>query len=382
MVKLAVKLEYQILSSELESLLVEAELIRTLQPQFNVLLKDDKSSLYIVVTKEEFPKIVKTRKRELVRKNISGQVIGPFPSSYKLNEVLKIVRPIFKWCDKKTRDNQACFYHHLDLCSGACVRQITPEEYQANIKQLVLFLRGKKKLVSNNLRMMMKQAAKEEKFELANRYKQMIQLIEEVTNPEFRLKPDLALPVFQLKQKEIGLINLSQMMGTYLNNLPPNYPLNRIEGYDVSNIQGTNAAVSMVVFINGQPEKKLYRVFNIRTLKTPNDFAMLKEALIRRQNHPEWGKPDLIIIDGGKGQLKSALAAWKWPNPVISIEKHPDRLIFPRITSIEGRKTSDYSVIKLEKEHPALKLVANVRDESHRFAKKQHIRLRTKNLLS
>jgi excinuclease ABC subunit C len=145
-----------------------------------------------------------------------------------------------------------------------------------------------------------------------------------------------------------------------------------------------------VTFINGQADTSEYRLFNIRTLDTPNDFAMLQEALLRRQNHQEWGIPNLMVIDGGKGQLRSALKAWHWTVPMISIAKKPDRLIFPifPITdkdipqdeprNLDGLK---YEEVKLPPDHPALNLIQRIRDESHRFSKKQHTRLRQKTML-
>ena len=354
------------LESELEALLVEAELIRVHQPFFNIRLKDDKSPIYVVITDETFPQVLKKRKTDIVREKPQGTVLGPFQSGGKLNEVLKIARKIFPWCSNPQGGRQ-CFYHHLDLCPGACIGEVSAEEYQENIQSLKLFLRGKKKTVVKELAEKMGRASAEQRFEKAQALKEKIELIEEVTRKQYRLSPNLVLPGFGMAQVQQGLVELQKILQTYTN-FPKQKSLQRIEGYDVSNIQGTNAAVAMVVFSDGQPNNKEYRLFNVKTINTPNDYQMMKEAIARRQNHSEWDKPDLVVIDGGKGQVRAALSIWQWSNPVIGIAKNPDRLIVP--TNQVGRKI-DYAVIKLDRDHPALKLVQQVRNESHRFSKKQ-----------
>ncbi len=376
MVQTAEKVEFEILSSELEALLIEAELIRAHQPFYNIRLKDDKTPIYLVITAEKFPRVLKKRKTDLVKEKPKGTILGPFPSGVKLNEVLKIARKIFPWCSDPDGD-RACFYHHLELCPGACVGEISEKDYRENIESLILFLRGKKKVVLKDLITKMKQAADKQQFEKAQLYKERVQLIEEVTSKQYRLSPDLVLPSFGLQQAQQGMVELQKILQTYLA-WPKSKKLKRIEGYDVSNIQGKNAAVAQVVFTDGRADKEEYRLYNIITLDTPNDYQMMKEALARRQNHPEWDKPDLVIVDGGKGQIRAALSNWQWDNPVIGIAKNPDRLIIP--TDQDGRKI-DYEVLKLDKNHPALKLAQQVRDEAHRFSKKQYSRRHTKQLL-
>jgi excinuclease ABC subunit C len=372
----AKRVEFEVLESELEALLIEAELIRIHQPFFNIRLKDDKTPIYLVITKEKFPQVIKKRKTDLIKEKPAGTVLGPFQSSSKLDEVLKIARQIFPWC-KNPDGGRACFYYHLDLCPGPCIGEISQEDYQENISSLILFLKGKKRAVVRELANKMKRAAAKQQFEKAQRYKEKVQLIEEVTQKQYRLSPNLVLPGFGMEQLQQGLVELQKFLQAYTS-FPKKKKLARIEGYDVSNIQGKDAAVSMVVFNNGQPNKQEYRLFNIYSLDTPNDYQMLKEALIRRQNHPEWDKPDLVVVDGGKGQVRAALNTWQWDNPTIGIAKNPDRLVIP--TNKKGRKI-DYEVLKLDKNHPALKLVQQVRDEAHRFAKNQFHRRRAKKLL-
>lgn len=385
----AKKLTFKVLSSELEALLVEAELIRTYQPEFNVLLKDDKSPLYIWITAEDFPQVETIRKKDAVAKHIKGTVLGPYQSAYKVREVLKLVRPVFRWCaHPNTSQNRACFYYHIDQCSGACVGEISQKEYQHQMRQLTDFLRGKKHEIITELKQELTEFSQSLAYEKAARVRDQLKIITEITRPTFKLKPSLLLN--QSLTNSIatdGTIYLKALLHQHMA-VPKQYPLKRIEGYDVSNTQGTLASVAMVTFMNGSPEKAEYRLFNIKTLDTPNDYHMMKEALLRRQNHPEWGRPQLLVIDGGKGQLRAALSVWQWRTPLISIAKNPDRIIIPQL-SFQDKKTDElyplknleYAVIKLPSSHPALKLVQQIRDEAHRFSKKQHSRRRTKSLL-
>jgi excinuclease ABC subunit C len=372
MVSLAAEVRFEILESELEALLTEAELINTHQPQFNTLLKDDKSPLYLLITKETFPKLLQLRKTDLRHTAHAGTILGPFQSGYKLKEVLKLARRIFPWCNQgPAGTNQirpkACFYHHLDLCPGVCVNKISAETYQATMKELTLFLQGKKKAVITEIKHKLTEASAAEAYEAASRYKKQLEAIAAVTAKHYRMGPELILPNFNQAETAAGLQFLQKLLSDYLQ-LPKGYPLHRIEGYDVSNIQGTNAAVSQVVLTDGVVDSSQYRVFNIKGLDTPNDYEMLREALTRRQNHPEWGEPDLIVIDGGKGQVRASLSVWKWQTKLIGIAKDPDRLVLP----IQTNGKLEYQLITLPVGHPALKLIQKLRDEAHRFAKKQH----------
>lgn len=389
LVSTAHEIRTQVLTSELEALLVEAELIRTYRPRFNILLKDDKSPIYVHITNEKFPRVTAVRKNEIISQHLKGTILGPFQSAYKLREVLYIARDIFPWCSErgnKEEESKPCFYYHIGLCSGACIGEISEEEYKEQIKRLVLFLRGKKSEVVSLLESQMKTAAEKEHFEKAARLRDQQQLITEVTRPTFHMKPDLLLSTpLTGKTHQERILHLRRVLHTY-QAVAANSPLTRIECYDVSNISGELAAVAMVVFVNGEAAKAEYRLFNIRTLNTPNDYHMMKEALLRRQNHPEWGRPDLVVIDGGKGQLRAALNVWQWHNPVISIAKDPDRLIIPDLASLNSLDAKGslsglkYHVVALPETHPGLQLIQNLRDEAHRFSKKQFSRRKLKNM--
>lgn len=381
LVQKAKKVRWEILESELEALFIEAELIRSHQPQYNILLKDDKTPLYVHISKAKYPTVDTIRKKEIPKLSKKGTIIGPFQSSYKLKTVLRLVRPIFPWCNKakKEKTKKACFYYHLDLCPGACTGEISREDYAENIKQLTQFLKGKSKELLKDLKKQMKLAANERAYEKAALLRDRVKLIEEVIHPKFRLSPDMTLPRLQTNFAKEALVQLRRILRQNID-LPVTYPLERVEGYDVSNTQGSNASVAMVVFTNGETNNSEYRLFNIRTLDTPNDYHMMKEALLRRQNHPEWQKPNLVLIDGGKGQLRAALQVWQWPGVVISIAKNPDRIIIPKTKQSEKDK-QEYAVVKLASNHPALQLLQQVRDESHRFSKKQHLRRQVKDML-
>jgi excinuclease ABC subunit C len=398
MVLEATTLKYEVQESELVALLVEAELIRLHQPQFNVLLKDDKTPLYIYITRDFYPQIKTIRKKEVKRLMASAglgkhDIFGPYQSAYRAKEILKMVRPIFRWCDHPATQQQydhrdklvlrPCFYYHIQRCSGACIAKISPQEYQGMIQQLKKFLAGKSSEVLKYFKEQMKVASQKLEYEQAAQFRDGIRLIESFLKPTFKIKPDLKLPKLYESMVHEGLVHLRKEIRQFYS-LSNDYPLHRIEGFDVSNIQGKNAAVSMVVFTEGKPDKANYRVFNIRTLDTPNDYHMMKEAIVRRQNHPEWGHPSLILIDGGRGQLRSALSVWGWEVPVVSIVKNPDRLVIPIFEDPSNRTLSNlkYHFVHFPEDHPTLTLIRQIRDESHRFAKKQHTKLRNRAIVT
>lgn len=387
----AASVRYQELGSELEAIFVEADLIREHQPHYNIRLRDDKSPIYVVITSGVFPRVLTARRTDLDREDLRrATVIGPFQSSYMLKKVLRAVRPSFGWCNqaaKQFKDEEdwqqrhqeanlrPCFYAHLHICSGACVGKVDPHNYKNMIRRLRMFLKGQTRAVQKELKKEIETAAKQQDFELAAQLKAQYEAIETITNPEFKVGPDIALPRLQSHFSAQAVKQISQVVRTH-QDLPLTWRARRIEGYDVSNVSGKYATVSMVVFIDGAPSKKHYRIFHIRRKDTPDDYGMLREALERRQNHAEWGEPDLILIDGGKGQLSSAQASWQWASPVASIAKRPDRLMLP---ATKNRDRLEKPVRELAQ---AGQLLQQIRDESHRFAKKHvHKRLRQRDII-
>lgn len=189
--------------------------------------------------------------------------------------------------------------------------------------------------------------------------------------PKFKLKPSSVLPILTQDETHGRLIHLHRLLKKQLP-LPPKYPLIRLEAYDISNLQGTNPTGSMVVFKHGQPAPAEYRHFKIRSLNAPHDLQMLKEILSRRLKHPEWGMPNLILIDGGINQVKAALSLIPWDIPIIGLAKILDRLINLRLRgpTLQAIKTI------LPPHNPGTFLLQHLRNESHRFAQRLHLYLR------
>jgi excinuclease ABC subunit C len=327
----AKKLDIIETDSVLEALILEALLIKKFQPRYNVKEKDDKSFLEIVITKEEWPRVLLVRSKD---KEPKGVRFGPFPRSGEAKEALKILRKIFPFRDRcKPESGKPCFNNQIKLCPGVCSGEVSKEDYKKNINHLKLFLRGNKKRLIKELEKEMEKASKEEKFEKAI---------------EFRNR------LFSLRHVEdIALLGQSVSEGSNWG---------RIETYDISNISGKYGVGSMVVFEHGQIAKDHYRKFKIRTIQQANDIGMLKEVFKRRLNHKEWPLPDLVLVDGGVGQVNAAKEFFK-DIPVVGIAKGPSRR--------NDRLFKGDPKIKL-----SLKLAKQMRDEAHRFAILYHRKLR------
>jgi len=239
--------------------------------------------------------------------------------------------------------------------------------YSGTIKQVIKFFKGEKKSLSSELKQAMKKAVKKQDFEEAGRIKKQIQDLEYITSPSKKFV-DLGLPILPEDRRQKELEGLCRLLGLK--------SLGRIECFDVSNIQGRDATGSMVVFVNGLAEKSEYRKFKIRIKQEPDDVAMIREVISRRLNHPEWEYPDLIVVDGGKGQVGAVLFELKERKikiPVIGLAKKEEKIILPKFPI-------QFKEITLSRESPALHLLQRVRDEAHRFAITYHKKLRIKSL--
>lgn len=359
----AQQVKFKVLDSEIESLLIEAELINTYQPHYNILLKDDKSPLYINITKEEFPRVLLDRKKQFTS-------FGPFTSSTQAKSILHFARRIFPFCNatpKQKANNKTCFYYHLKLCPGACCGQISPSDYSQIIDNLKLFLSGKKKRLIQQLNRQIKAYAQGQLYEQAAQVRDQLQSLQALLAP--RSAPEINLPTLTQDKHAEQLKHLNRILRR-LFSLPGEFPLSRIEGYDISNLQGQKATGSLVVLTNGQIDKSQYRRFKIRSLQTPNDPAMIKEVLTRRVKHSQWPTPNLIVVDGGITQLKAAQSVIPWNIPLVGLAKHPDHLV-----TINKK-------LKLDPKNPGTKLLQTLRDESHRFAKSYHSHLRSRSISS
>lgn len=393
----ATKLEWIELSSDIEALIKESELIKRYRPKFNVLMRDDKNYFYVGLTQEAFPKIFVThqpkkstnnesvpnkRIRTFVKNSIfvDANYIGPFTSGSALYQTLKILRRIFPYCTCKELHTRPCLNAEIGRCPGFCCLTMLIEdpnktrschkwqnEYRRNIQNIVAILSGRKKTLLSELTRAMRAAAKKEEFERAAEIRKQIRGVENIFLHRAFLDPALAR-----RRRGHDWQKIERTIRTVFETTRR---IRRVEGYDISNISGVSATGSMVVFLDGVPSKNNYRKFKIRTVRGISDVDMHKEVIRRRMNHPEWGAPDLLLIDGGKPQLNAALTALKFEvrnskfeTPlVVGLAKREEELFLP------GRRDS----IRLDSLPPhTMHFFKHLRDESHRFAKKYHHKLR------
>lgn len=348
--------------SEFEALLLESELIRIHKPFYNVAARDDKSPIYIKITKGEVPLVQTARKTTISPKDYTK---GPFPSAKTTYAVLRMVRRIFPYCTHK-KDKKPCLYFHLGLCPEPYRSEEAKEEYRRQVAKIKRLLSANSKFLISDLVREMKDLSRAQKYEEAAVVKKQIEKLEYLvatyhTPREFLEQPTLVddLTLSRLKdfQKALDLKKLPK----------------RIECYDISNIMGTNAAGSMVVLTNGKVDKGEYRRFKIKFKHTPNDYEMMREVLTRRIFN-DWPKPDVIVIDGGRGHLNAALSIvnkYKYQTTVISLAKRLEEIYTP----------DKVLPLSLPKESPARQIAQVARDEAHRFAITYHRKLRSKNFL-
>lgn len=351
--------------SEIEALLLEINLIKNLRPKFNVVWRDDKRMIYVKITKEELPRVSLSRKIE--EKGIS--LYGPFPSTGKIKAVLRFLRKVFPYSSLKNPKYEQLWVD-LGLAPNiATINKLSASQkekftrsYQENIKYIKMFLKGEIKSLIKTLTTRMNEESKRENFEEAARVRDKINLLKFLIESRKSLDQYLNTPSLLATVGKGQTQALQQLL-----NLPN---LVRIEGYDIANIGGRLATGSMVVFTNGYPDKDEYRRFKIRILATPNDPAMIAQIIKRRFNHPEWEFPDLVIIDGGKGQISAAKKILKSLSVnivVIGLAKRLEEIVIP----IKDK----YVMKRLAPDSPALQLVQKVRDEAHRFTTTYHKKL-------
>jgi len=327
-----------------------------------------------ITIKDKFPKVLIARRRDDNPSAGDSIYFGPFPNAAgALRSVLKTIRRIFPYQSVPNHAKRICLYYHLGLCP--CPPMFDSEElrkeYKKTIRHIINFLQGNTKKIIKDLKKERDLLSWIEKFEKANLLQNKINAIELITGPFYNRGLDLNINpnlTDDLREKEINdLINILN------NNNVPVKSLEKIECFDISNTSGTNATGSMVTFTNGEKNSSFYRKFRIREMNTPNDFAMMEQVLQRRMKHNEWPYPDLIIIDGGKGQISSAKKALEQIRvkiPLIGLAKREETII-----------TSDFRKIRLPKDSSALLLVMKIRDEAHRFAITYHRKLRSKSFL-
>ncbi|OHB00529.1 MAG: hypothetical protein A3E94_01890 [Candidatus Zambryskibacteria bacterium RIFCSPHIGHO2_12_FULL_44_12b] len=347
--------------SVLEALILEANYIKKFQPTYNSREKDNKSFNYVVITDENFPRVLIVRGRELEQKTKDEKLktaytAGPFPNGSQLKEALRIIRKIFPFRDRcvpfkeaqssklKAKSFGGCFNRQIGLCPGVCTGEINENDYKKTTKNIELIFQGRKKQVLKNLEKEMRVFAKEREFEKASQIKSKVFALQHI--------------------QDVALIKKDKLT-TYNSQLKTSF---RIEAYDIAHIGGAGTAGVMVVIENGEPEPADYRKFKIRGISGKvgvDDTANLKEVLTRRLGHLNWPLPNLIVVDGGVAQINAARQALEERNfnievvSVVKDEKHRPRDIIGGKAKIENLKNEI--------------LLAN--SEAHRFALAYHRKL-------
>lgn len=351
MVAAAKTVEVTQTDSVLEALILETNLIRTHKPRYNTRSKDDKSYNHLVITNEEWPRVLVVRGKDLTEKFQEDEIqyeFGPFPSGMLFKEALKIVRRLFKFYDTKQRigaEKSAVTKGKIDFNRqiGLYPSAENKPQYTRTIRHIKLFFEGKKEQIIKELEKDMMTAAQAQRFEEANQIKKRIFALQHI--------------------QDIALIKNDTKVYRDDKRI-------RIEAYDVAHLQGSDMVGVMTVVEGGEPMKSEYRKFGIKSLSDANDPAALKEMLARRLKHPEWPLPQLIVVDGNSVQKNAAQLTLKQYGVVIPVvavvknDKHkPERLI--------GQKA-------LLDIHQQSILLANA--ESHRFAVSYHRNKRRKRI--
>ena len=361
--------------SEVDALLMESRLIKDIQPLHNRELKDGKSFPYLqITTREDFPRVEVTR-----QPRTSGvKLYGPFLSAGTLRGAMQVLQRIFKFrtCeldidegDEKWQWFRPCLLASIDQCTAPCNLRISREEYREDVRRLKMFMEGKKKKLLSQMRDQMQAASTAKKFEQAARLRDEIKLIETL-DQRGELETHAQVEVFQIDPKK-GLAGLKQVLG--LTKMPRS-----IEGVDIAHLGGTDTVASVVQFIDGLPFKPGYRRYKIQGVEGIDDYRSLAEVVSRRFRRLETeGElfPDLLLIDGGRGQLNAVLEAFRAlkinPPTVLALAKKDEEIYLPGVAE----------PLKLSRQSFALRLLQYVRDESHRFAQHYHHLLRSKSVL-
>ena len=395
--------------NEPEALLLESKLVKEFKPRFNISLRDDKRFLMLKVNLQDpIPNFLFTR----LRKNDGARYFGPFVNSLALREVLALARKQFnlRGCRVFTPgegDYKHCLYAHLKNCTAPCVGNVTRDQYMNQVLAACQFIEGQSREMQQELEDAMQKAAASLDFEKAAQYRDLIRNLKETwekTDKFTRVPYTLPLAI----HPEKDLVELASVLG--LKKAPA-----RIEGFDISNISGTFAVASLVSFKNGRPDRAQYRRFKIKTVTGQDDFASMAEVVRRRysrllrqgglaraetagtsepgdgangnpgimpgeknestaESQPDSGFPDLIMVDGGKGQLGMAcheLAKLGLGRiPVIGLAKEHEEIHLP----------GQLQPLRLGVTHPAVKLLQRIRDECHRVANSFNAQLRLKKI--
>jgi excinuclease ABC subunit C len=358
--------------TEVDALLQESRLIKDLHPPHNALLKDDKTFPYLeITTGDDFPGVYVTRQPRLK----GSKLYGPFISPSALRDAVNALQKVFKYrtCeleiladDAKRRFFRPCLLHAINQCTAPCADRISQEDYRRDIERMKRFMASKRSVVLREMQEEMLAAAEALDYEEAARIRDRIKAIEKLAlsgDTDEHVQPE----VFFIDPRE-GLERLAKVLE--LEHTP-----RIIEGIDIANLQGEESVGALVCFIDGKPLKGGYKRFRIKSVEGQDDYAMIREIVSRRYRRAAEGEelyPDIILIDGGLGQLHAALEAcaeaFVRPPMVVALAKREEELY----TQARQRP------IRLPRNDPALRLLQQVRDEAHRFGQHYHHILRSK----
>jgi excinuclease ABC subunit C len=375
MLKKVTEVDYLETQSEVDAVLQEARLIKDIRPPYNSDLTDDKSFPYLeITTRDEYPGAYITR-----QPHSNSKLFGPFAGVGDLRGTLVVLQKIFKFrtccldireADEKRRFFRPCILYSIKQCTAPCADYISKEGYRKSINDLINFLNSKRTTVIRELNKQMEEAAKAMDYETAAMYRDRIRLIENL-DKRGTLEENVQPEVFFTDPTE-AIVRLQKLING-------GQQIRIIEGFDIAHISGSETVGSLVRFIDGKPFKAGYRRYKIKTVSGIDDYACLKEVLMRRFYHASVGEelwPDLVLIDGGIGQLHAAEDAFKElkviPPKLVSLAKKEE------IIYVSGKDEP----LKLPANNPAKKLLQYVRDESHRFAQHYHHILRRKKMLN
>jgi excinuclease ABC subunit C len=374
LVKLIADIDFMPADSEVDALLLEARLVKDIQPRFNVELKDDKSFPYLQIrAREEFPRVEFTRTPR--RRGV--KLYGPFTSAKSLRMAIQVLQRIFKFrtcsldircVDQRWRWFRPCILHNIQQCTAPCNFRVTKEDYRKQIRDLRMVLEGKKSKLIAEMEQAMQEASAALLFEKAARLRDDIDALKNLAR-RGDVDKDVQPQIFYLEPRK-GLVGLRKVLG--LSQVP-----RIIEGVDIAHLAGQETVASLVTFIDGLPFKPGYRRYRVKSVDQADDFASIREVITRRFRRlarEEHVFPDLLLIDGGKGQLSAAREAFQMlglePPSLLSLAKREEEVFRP----------DQAEPLRLSRHGAALRLLQYVRDEAHRFARHYHHLLRRKKL--
>lgn len=370
--KMVVDVDVLECESEVDAVLRESRLIKDIQPRFNAAMKDDKSFPYLqITTDEDFPRVAITRQP----RSRGVKLYGPFVTPADLRASLPLMQRVFKFrtCKLEIFDSDAsrrffrpCILHNIKQCTAPCAAKVSKEEYAKQIHHLRQFLESKGSQIRRELTRRMKSAAEDLDFEKAARIR------DELRSLEGLQKRGL---VHEHLQPEVFYVDATEGLARLASSLGVEGPVRTIEGIDIAHLGGKEQVGSLVCFIDGKPFKSAYRRYRIKTVEGSDDYASIREVVSRRYHQAGMNGelfPDVVLIDGGKGQLSAAAGAFEGlrasPPILLSLAKREEEIF------VLGRDNP----LKLSRHDPALRVLQAVRDEAHRFAQHYHHILRRK----